>query len=100
MKSAIIDLTAVTGWESFHELFIRSFDFPDYFGGNMDAWIDCMEDFAIGESCLRLDLKGMMSLKARLPEIYEAINECSAFINYRSAESGGESVIALCYGNT
>ena len=99
MKSATIDLTTVTGWESFHELFARSFDFPAYYGRNMDAWIDCMEDFAIDGSCLRLDLKGMMPLKSRFPEIYDAINECSAFINYRSAESGGEAIIALCYGN-
>ena len=59
-----------------------------------------LEDFAIaGEGCLRLDFKGMIPLKDRSPEIYEAINECAAFINYRSAEAGGESVIALCYGN-
>jgi RNAse (barnase) inhibitor barstar len=100
MKIATIDLSSVTSWESFHELFARSFDFPSYYGRNMDAWIDCMEDFAIaGEDCLRLDLKGMIPLKDRSPEIYEAINECAAFINYRSAEAGGESVIALCYGN-
>jgi|JI6StandDraft_1071083.scaffolds.fasta_scaffold97890_3 RNAse (barnase) inhibitor barstar len=99
MKIATIDLTTVTGWESFHELFAQSFDFPDYYGRNMDAWIDCMEDFAVGESALRLDLKGMKALKSRCPEIYNALNECSAFINYREAQSGGGSIIALCYGN-
>ena len=74
------------------------FHFP-HTGRNMNAWIDCMEDFAIGEGGLRLDLKGMMELKTRCPEIYEALNECAAFINYRSAESGGESFLALCYGD-
>jgi hypothetical protein len=65
----------------------------------MNAWIDCMENAALGERCLHLELKDIMSLKARLPDVYEAINERSAFIDYRSAESGGESVIALCCGN-
>ena len=99
MKTSTIDLTEVSSWEAFHDLFAKSFSFPAYYGRNMDAWIDCMEDFAIAGECLRLDLTGMNALKARCPEIYEAINECSAFINYRSAKSGGESIIALCYSN-
>lgn len=99
MKIATIDLTAVNGWESFHDLFARSFAFPDYYGRNMDAWIDCMEDFVIEEGRLRLDLIGMMALKSRCPEIYDALNECSAMINDRAADNGGDSIIALCYGN-
>jgi RNAse (barnase) inhibitor barstar len=81
MKIATIDLSEVTGWESFHDLFVRTFRFPDHYGRNLNAWIDCMEDYAIGEECLRLYLKGMRPLKVRCPEIYEALNECSAFIN-------------------
>jgi len=100
MKNATIDLATVTGWESFHELFAQSFAFPSYYGRNMNAWIDCMEDFAIEGGSLRLDLKGMTALKTRCPETYEALNECAAFINHRAVESGDESFIAICYGNT
>jgi RNAse (barnase) inhibitor barstar len=95
MKSATIDLTTVTGWESFHELFAQSFDFPAYYGRNMDAWIDCMEDLAIEGSGLRLDLKGMKPLKARCPEIYDAINECSAFIRADSSSTPARWLPAL-----
>lgn len=98
MKSTSIDLSSVNDWSSFHDLFERAFAFPRYYGRNMNAWIDCMEECAIGDSSLRLDLRGMDALKIRCPDIYEAINECCAFINYRSSELGRESIIALSYG--
>ena len=100
VKRVRIDLASITSGETFHDFFAQRFNFPSYYGRSMDAWIDCMEDFAIGEDFLVLDLEGMLSLKARCPEIYEAINECSAFINYRAVESGGGAGIALCCGNS
>ncbi|WP_306016584.1 barstar family protein [Oceanicaulis sp. MMSF_3324] len=29
-------------WASFHEACAKKFGFPDYYGRNRDAWIDCM----------------------------------------------------------
>jgi hypothetical protein len=37
-----IDTRLITDWASFHDVFARSFGFPDYYGRNMDAWNDCM----------------------------------------------------------
>ncbi len=37
-----------------------------------------MEECAIGDSSVRLDLVGLDTLKIRCPDIYEAINECCA----------------------
>lgn len=99
MRRVVVDLSKVTGWDSFHDLFADAFGFPAYYGRNMDAWIDCMEDFAIEKDLLILDLPGMADLKLRCPEICEALNECSAFINHRSLKSGGKAQIALCYGS-
>ena len=97
MKSVRLDLNPVIGWDSFHTLFAGAFAFPDYYGRNLDAWIDCMEDFAVGSGDLRLDLRGMSDLRLRCPEIHGALHECAAFINYRSAEAGGGEMIAFCY---
>jgi hypothetical protein len=99
MKRVNLDLSTVVDWESFHDLFISSFGFPDYYGRNMDAWIDCIEDFAIDDGVLLLNLLGMAELIARCPNIHAAINECSAFINYRSVESGGTARIALSFSS-
>lgn len=99
MKHAQIDISGVCSWKEFHECFARKFDFPDYYGKNMNAWIDCMEDSALGDDSLMLHIDGMPKLKKSCPEIYEAICECSAFINYRSKESGGGTFLALSFSS-
>jgi RNAse (barnase) inhibitor barstar len=48
-----IDTTKIRDWASFHEVFSEAFGFPDFYGRNMDAWIDCMtslDDPAAGMS--------------------------------------------------
>ena len=37
-----MDCDRITDWESFHSLFAEVFGFPDFYGRNMNAWIDCM----------------------------------------------------------
>ena len=97
MEHTRIDISGVSNWEDFHECFAQKFGFPDYYGRNMDAWIDCMEDYALGDDSLMLQIDGMPKLKDSCPEIYEAICECAAFINYRSFESGGETFLILSF---
>jgi RNAse (barnase) inhibitor barstar len=94
-----IDVSDVSTWDEFHQVFIDEFNFPSYYGRNSNAWIDCMEDFAIDGSKLELHIKGMGKLKEVSREMYDLINDCSAFINYRSVQSGGSHVISLCYGD-
>lgn len=99
MKHSQIDVSGVNDWAGFHECFARKFEFPDYYGRNMDAWIDCMEDYALEQDSLVLHIDGMPKLKETCPEIYEAICECAAFINYRARDSGGETFLALSYSS-
>ena len=33
---------SITGWDSFHSEFAETLGFPDFYGRNMNAWIDCM----------------------------------------------------------
>jgi len=51
MKTMVITIPAdqIKDWDSFH--FQATVGFPDYYGRNMDAWIDCMthiDDRGIG----------------------------------------------------
>ncbi|HEY4646882.1 MAG TPA: barstar family protein, partial [Steroidobacteraceae bacterium] len=39
---ARVDGSRIHDWASFHDEFNRTFAFPDFYGRNMDAWIDCM----------------------------------------------------------
>jgi hypothetical protein len=103
-----IDCTRIRDWPSFHEEFARIFGFPDFYGKNMDAWIDCLTSLDVPEdgltsvhclsgSVLTLELQDVKQFKEGCPEQYAVLIECSAFVNWRRIESGGSSVIALSF---
>jgi len=37
-----VDATHIRDWDNFHDVFADAFGFPDFYGRNMDAWVDCM----------------------------------------------------------
>ena len=103
-----VDCRTINNWTAFHGEFARLFGFPGFYGRNMDAWIDCMtylDDPDSGLSsvtCERgqlvvLELEGVSEFRRRCPELYGAIVECSAFVNYRRIEAGEPAVLALSF---
>jgi RNAse (barnase) inhibitor barstar len=40
---------AIQDWQSFHEMFKDILGFPEFYGRNMDAWIDCMRSIDAAE---------------------------------------------------
>ncbi|MCA9279947.1 MAG: barstar family protein [Phycisphaeraceae bacterium] len=42
MPTVRIDGAKITCRRSFHRVFADALGFPKFYGGNMDAWIDCM----------------------------------------------------------
>lgn len=106
MKTVRIDGASINDWPSFFDEFSRTFGFPDFFGRNMDAWIDCMTNLddefnevrvQPGELvCIALD--GAADLKTRCPEQFQAFVECSAFVNWRRLEIGEPAILVVsCY---
>ena len=54
-----LDLRDVMSWTAFHSASSQQLGFPGYYGGNMDAWIDCLEEVAeasVGQGRLILRL--------------------------------------------
>ncbi len=107
-QTVSIDCNNIMDWGSFHDEFARVFGFPDFYGRNMNAWIDCMtylDDAEAGMSavtCLlgsvvTLELENVKGFKDRCPEQYAAIVECSAFVNWRRLEVGETVLIALSF---
>ena len=37
-----IDGSRISDWESFHDVLSEVMGFPEFYGRNMNAWIDCM----------------------------------------------------------
>lgn len=98
----------IRDWNTFHEEFARVFGFPDFYGKNMDAWIDCMTSLDAPEAgmsyvhcepgtVLTLELENVEAFANLCPEQYKALIECSAFVNWRRLERGNPSVLALSF---
>lgn len=96
----------ITDWGTFHTVCQEVFGFPDFYGRNMNAWIDCMTDLDAPENgmtkinvakgglvVIRLD--NADDFKKRCPEQYDALIESAAFVNYRRVELGEAPVLAL-----
>lgn len=108
MQIVRIDTRRITDWKSFHDVFQEAFGFPDFYGRNMDAWNDCLTyldepgtgmthiHVAPGE-VLTLALDHIKDFRSRCPELYDAIIECSAFVNWRRIDMGQPAVLALSF---
>lgn len=103
-----IDCKNINDWDSFHDEFNRVFGFPDFYGRNMNAWIDCMTSIDAPDEgmtsihcengmVLTIELENAKEFKERCPEQFSAIVECSAFVNWRRIEVGEGAVLALSY---
>ena len=108
MKIVRIDTREITDWDTFHDVFAKAFGFPDYYGRNMNSWIDCLsylDEPAAGmtsihvepNEVLALHLEEIADFARRRPEQYDAIVESSAFVNYRRIESGDTALLALSF---
>ena len=80
-----VPASQINDWDTFHDTFAQTLGFPDFYGRNMNAWIDCLtyadEDDGMraiaaepGE-VLTLQLQDCRELRSRCPEIYEALIE-------------------------
>ncbi|MEX2140878.1 MAG: barstar family protein [Pirellulales bacterium] len=107
-KNISIDASRISNWDSFHDTFAEALGFPGFYGRNMDAWIDCMtylDDPDAGMTSVHVVLGDVVALcisavtdfKKRCPEIYDALIECSSFVNYRRIERGDQAILALSF---
>ena len=107
-KVVEIDTRKISDWDSFHDVFKESMGFPDFYGRNMSAWIDCMTSLDEPDDALTsmhvprgsifvLKLMDAKEMSLRCPDIYDAFVESSAFVNYRRMEVGEDPILALAF---
>jgi len=105
-----VPMSEIDDWESFHRVFQRVLGFPEFYGRNMDAWVDCLESADATEDgmvaaevvahegdVLTLELEDVKAFAARCPEQYAAIVECAAFVNWTRIEAGERPILALSF---
>ncbi|MCA9954506.1 MAG: barstar family protein [Ardenticatenaceae bacterium] len=97
MKEIVINSTKIHDWPSFHEIFKENFGFPEFYGANMDAWIDCMsylDDPASEMNQIALEPGEPLTIKLlqtkdfikRCPTQFVAFVESVSFVNQRFAK--------------
>ena len=107
-KVVNIPTAKIVDWDSFHDVFDEALGFPGYYGRNMNAWIDCLTCADNAESgmianpvacgdLLALSIIDAADFKQRCPEQFDALIECTAFVNYRRREGGDGPVLALLF---
>ncbi|MEL6769947.1 MAG: barstar family protein [Bacteroidota bacterium] len=106
MRIVYINTAAIESHPTFHRVFRRAMGFPDFYGANMDAWLDCMssiDDPAAGLSeitvapgeLLVLEIPDSLDFAYRCPDIWQDLLECCAFVNQRRIDRGQPSVLTL-----
>lgn len=103
MAEARLETRGIVDLETFHDVCAATFGFPDFYGRNMNAWIDCLTWLDDGMShfdlppaeVLRIEVADFEDFRARLPDLARDLVECAAFVNRRLAEMGDPPRLAL-----
>ncbi len=85
-------------WPSFHQESQHKFGFPDFYGRNMDAWVDCMSSLRDEDSMasvvlqsdeiLQIDVAHASLLRTKASHILDALEDCIDAVNERYDENG------------
>jgi RNAse (barnase) inhibitor barstar len=105
MARARLNSDRITDFDSFHEECSRVFGFPNFYGRNMNAWIDCMSSLRDDDDMttillephefLHIEVPEAETLRERVPEVFAAFTDCTAFVNRRFTSAGTLPAIAL-----
>lgn len=97
----------INGWDAFHDQSAAAFGFPDFYGRNLNAWVDCltyiregdgMSRFKLGpEAPLVIEIANSQAFGESVPEIFAAFIECVAFVNLRQKEAGEKPAVQLLF---
>ena len=108
MPEVFLDTTKINNWDDFHTRFKDMMGFPDFYGMNGDAWIDCMsnlrDDTKMSKVLLRKDevliikVSETMDFANREPEIFEGLLDYVSFVNKkRFVDEGLPPAITLMF---
>ena len=105
MTTVRLDGECIKDWESFHSECEREFGFPEFYGRNMDAWVDClsylrdedgMTKFRLKpDEILQIEVSKAALLKQSAPEILDDLTFCIEAINERYEDYGEKPALKL-----
>lgn len=107
MATAIFETRGIVDWDTFHAVSRTTFGFPDFYGRNLNAWIDCMSYLDLGDrmsryhladgDALTIEVRDAEDFAKRLPEQMLALVTVAAAVNQRYAERCKPPALALVF---
>jgi hypothetical protein len=96
----------ITDWTSFHQAFKATLGFPDSYGNTLEDWVDCLTYVDVDRKAMTtvavedgqrliLKIEDSSAFSKRCPEQFQALVDCTAFVNCRRAALGKSPVITL-----
>jgi hypothetical protein len=103
-----VQIEQITDWATFHEVFAQALHFPDYYGKNGDAFIDCLRDIAHydtnpdlrlaeGETLTMYLGDHIQEFRRRCSEQLEALQDWVAFVNTDDVDEGVPPRILIAF---
>jgi hypothetical protein len=102
-----LETSAISDWDSFHSTCRETFGFPEFYGMNMNAWIDCLTYLDEGDGMSRfhlapgetldIEISDAASFNTRAPDIFDAFVDCAAAVNQRRLERGKSPVLHFVF---
>ena len=102
-----IDGSKITDFDSFHAVFKETMGFPDFYGNNMNAWIDCMSDIHEDtkmskyllpvEQPLNVIIRNTQEFSKNCPDVLAALVEDTAAINTDEFRLGNTAPIQIIF---
>jgi len=101
-----VDFAKITDWDTFHSVFSERMNFPNFYGKNINAWIDCMsyiDDPDSGMSSvtvkpnesLEIVVLGTEAATKHCSEVFQGFVECVASVNQRFVESNTKTRLKI-----
>lgn len=95
-----LPLAGISDFDSFHCVSADSLGFPEYYGKNMNAWIDVMTDWpqtlsVAADQDLVLVLSGSDGFAKRCPDVLVALWEAVASVNGRRSAGSPRLLLDL-----
>jgi RNAse (barnase) inhibitor barstar len=105
VSEVTLDGALLTDWDAFHAISRQAFGFPEFYGCNLSAWIDCLsylrDDDGMSSIRLRDDelltitLSHSEQVRQRFPELLDELQFCVAMINERYDDYGEKPALQL-----
>jgi hypothetical protein len=108
MATVRLDGRQIADHRGFHAESVAAFGFPDFYGNNMDAWIDALSYLRdtdsniagialVEEETLVIEVLHSADLRHAAPEMPEMLEDVVAAVNERYEDAGEKPALTLVW---